>query len=305
MVAAAMADEGRVAAVAARGTVTPWSAHSGTLKHFRGNVLTAGEWVKQDPASRRLRCQGHGITAVAVSRRCHEPPLVSEAVWAVRQQHRLAGVRHVRRSQDYIVCMLVGGTGITEPNPYDTTVSKRSWERYVNTWRRDLKELAEKTVSVCTPAVAGPGSMPGVAVPGTPLVVGPGKTAVAGHGMPLPAMLQTSIIVLASFRGEGAAAHGMVMHKAEVATREGGDAHVFYFTALYTVVVVFLTVFVTRVVVERGWLWTATQTAPPASRTCSKATQSQVTYNYVSNPLRSEFRFAPLPERDHGCWLVA
>ena len=105
MVVAAMADEGRVAAVAARGTVTLWSAHVGTVKHFRGNVLTAGEWVKQDPASRRLRCQSLGIAAVAVSRRCHEPPPVYEAAWAVRQQHRLAGVRHVRRSQDYIVCM--------------------------------------------------------------------------------------------------------------------------------------------------------------------------------------------------------
>ena len=144
MVAAAMADEGRVAAGAAMGAVTPWSAHGGTLKNVRGTVLTAGKWVKQDPASRRLRCQGLGITAVAVSRRCHGPPLVSEAVWAVRQQTRLAGVRHVRRSQDYIVCILVGGTGITEPNPYDTTVSKRSWERSVNSWRRDLKELAEK-----------------------------------------------------------------------------------------------------------------------------------------------------------------
>ena len=122
--------------------------------------------------------------------------------------------------------------------------------------------------------------------------------------MPLPAMLQASILVLASIRGEGAAVHGMVIHKAEVATREGGDAHVFYFTASLTVVVVFLTVFVTRVVVERGWLWTATQTAPPASRNCSKATQSQVTYNYVSNPLRSKLRFAPLLESDHGCWLV-
>ena len=129
--------------------------------------------------------------------------------------------------------------------------------------------------------------------------------AVAGHGMPLPAMLQASIILLATVRGEGAAAHGMVMHQAEVATRQGCDTHVFYFTALYSVVVVFLTVFVTRVLVERGWLWTATLTAPPASRTCSKATQSQVTYTYVSNPLRSEFRFAPLPERDQGCWLVA
>ena len=136
------------------GTVMPWSAHSGTLKHVRGNVLTAGEWVKQDPASRRLRCQGHGITAVAVSRRCHEPPLVSEAAWAVRQQHRLAGVRHVRRSQDYIVCMLVGGTGITEPNPYDTTVSKRSWEKSVQRWRHDLKELAE-TNSPCLHARGG------------------------------------------------------------------------------------------------------------------------------------------------------
>ena len=97
-----------------------------------------------------------------------------------------------------------------------------------------------------------------------------------------------------------------------MATREGGDTPVFYFTALYTVVVVFLTVFVTEVVVERRRLWTATQMAPPAtqmappaSRTCSKATQSQVTYNFVSNPLRSKFRFDPLPERDQGCWLVA
>ena len=147
--------------------------------------------------------------------------------------------------------------------------------------------------------------MPTEAVPGTSLVVGPGKTAVAGHGMPLPAMLQASIVGIASIRCEGAAAHGMLMHKAMLATKEGGDNHVFYFAAVYTVVVVFLTAFVTRVVVERGWLWTATQTAPPASRTCSKATQSQVTYTYVSNPLRSECRFVPLPERDQGCWLVA
>ena len=75
MVAAAMADEGRVAAVAAKGTVTPWSAHSGasahsgTLKHFRDNVRTAGECVKQGPASPQRRCQGPGITAVAESRR--------------------------------------------------------------------------------------------------------------------------------------------------------------------------------------------------------------------------------------------
>ena len=72
-------------------------------------------------------------------------------------------------------------------------------------WQHNLKELAENTFSVCTPAVAGPGGMPAVAVPGSPLVGGPCKTAVAGHGMPLPAMLQASIILLASVRGEGAA----------------------------------------------------------------------------------------------------
>ncbi len=119
---------------------------------------------------------------------------------------------------------------------------------------RRLEGACGKTVRACTPAVAGPGSTPEVAVPGTSLVVGPGKPAVAGPGMPLPAMLQASSLVLASIRGEGAAAHGMVIQKAEASNREGGDAPVFYFTAVYTVVVVFLTVFVTRLV-ERGWLW--------------------------------------------------
>ncbi len=93
--------------------------------------------------------------------------------------------------------------------------------------------------------------------------------------MPLPALLLAIILVLASICGESAEAHGTVIHKAEVANRDGGDDSVFYFTALYTVVVVFITVFVTRVLVERGWLWTATQTAPPASRTCSMATQQR------------------------------
>ena len=64
MVAAAMADEGRLAAVAAKCTATLLSAHSGALKHIEGNGLAADERVKQDPA------QGLGITAVAVPRLC-------------------------------------------------------------------------------------------------------------------------------------------------------------------------------------------------------------------------------------------
>ncbi len=56
--------------------------------------------------------------------------------------------------------------------------------------------------------------------------------------MPLPAMLQAIIFALATIRGEGAAAHWTVIHKAEVPNREGGDTPVFYFTAFYTVAVV-------------------------------------------------------------------
>ncbi len=51
------------------------------------------------------------------------------------------------------------------------------------------------------------------------LVVGPGTPAVAGPGMPLaaaPVMLQ-AIIVFAAVRGEGAEAHGMMIHRAEEA----------------------------------------------------------------------------------------
>ena len=73
--------------------------------------------------------------------------------------------------------------------------------------------------------------------------------------MPLaaaPVMLQAIIVFLAAIRGEGAEAHGMMTHKAQEANREGGDDDVFYFAALYTAVVVFITVFVTRVLVQRG-----------------------------------------------------
>ena len=56
-VAAAMADEGPFAAVAAKCTATPLSSHSGTLKHFKGNDLAADECFKQDPV------QGLGVTA--------------------------------------------------------------------------------------------------------------------------------------------------------------------------------------------------------------------------------------------------
>ena len=48
-------EEQILAAVAAKSTATPWSAHNGALKHFRDNdnppatdrIFTTDEWVQQ------------------------------------------------------------------------------------------------------------------------------------------------------------------------------------------------------------------------------------------------------------------
>ncbi len=84
----------------------------------------------------------------------------------------------------------------------------------------------------------------------------------AGPGTPAAAALQAIIVFRAAIRGEGAKARGMVIHKEEVATRGGGDNEVFYCSVVHTVVVLFLTVYVARVLVQRGWLWTAAVAAP-------------------------------------------
>ncbi len=124
-----------------------------------------------------------------------------------------------------------------------------------------------------------------------------------------PAGLQAIALLNASIRCDGAAAHGVVLRSAEVAAETGTAInYVFYFTVLSTVVVVVATVVVTRELVQWGWLWAASKMATPGSLQRSNfrvATQSQVTYNYVSNPMRSEFRCAPLAERDQVCWSVA
>jgi hypothetical protein len=116
--AAAMADEGRVAAVAAKVKAAAWSDHNGALKYFRDNqpltadrILSTSEWVKDvvhgpkqnytfgewkqwdwrtmvaafNDADRR-RVIGTGITAVAVSKRVgsydhHMAVAAKECTW--------------------------------------------------------------------------------------------------------------------------------------------------------------------------------------------------------------------------------
>ena len=59
--------------------------------------------------------------------------------WEKRSAHRLAGVKAIKRSSDYIAVATAGGPRPKTPNPTDRKLSKRAWERGVQQWRMDLK----------------------------------------------------------------------------------------------------------------------------------------------------------------------
>ena len=62
---------------------------------------------------------------------------------AVAPAHRAAGVAAVKRSHDYI---LVYGARVPRPRTPDSTdraLAKRAWERGIQEWRKDLKQLVE------------------------------------------------------------------------------------------------------------------------------------------------------------------
>lgn len=67
----------------------------------------------------------------------------SEEVWRRRSAHRAAGVAAVKRSADYISA--AAGPRVPRPktpDPTDRKLSKRAWERGVQQWRMDLKDVA-------------------------------------------------------------------------------------------------------------------------------------------------------------------
>ena len=65
---------------------------------------------------------------------------VSEEVRAKRIAKRVEGVSAVQRSTAYIIASLHCSELPQAPYPYDTTVSKRSWEKSMMAYRRALKD---------------------------------------------------------------------------------------------------------------------------------------------------------------------
>ena len=63
-------------------------------------------------------------------------------MWARRLRKRRAAIAHERRDPGTILLrILVPHLLPVEPDPYDRTVNKRAWERSVQDWRSELKEL--------------------------------------------------------------------------------------------------------------------------------------------------------------------
>lgn len=69
-----------------------------------------------------------------------EVQVVTEADWQRRLSHRRAGVSYVKSTWEYKTSAANSSRPPT-PNPADRNVSKRMWEKAIQTWRRDLKDL--------------------------------------------------------------------------------------------------------------------------------------------------------------------
>ena len=70
-------------------------------------------------------------------------PILSDvrfANWQRRIRHRRAAVTHIKCTPEYVAANAHSSRPRT-PDPEDRNVSKRSWEKSVKAWRRDLQHL--------------------------------------------------------------------------------------------------------------------------------------------------------------------
>ena len=74
-----------------------------------------------------------------------------EMIWDRRRKHRLAGVEAVRRSRDFalVQSMVASGEILPEdvpmaPDADDRTFAKRQWERRMQQWRANLKDVVRQ-----------------------------------------------------------------------------------------------------------------------------------------------------------------
>ena len=76
-----------------------------------------------------------------------------EGIWRRRVAKRLASVRAAKASPAYASCSVRPAT----PDPFDHTVSKRSWERSMHTFRRNVREQAPRIASDASGALESVG----------------------------------------------------------------------------------------------------------------------------------------------------
>lgn len=83
-----------------------------------------------------------------VSRLAFNMENIDIVTWSRRWRHRVAAIAAIRQTREYryTVCsawLRTDGSVPLEPNPFDTNVSKRCWERSVQRWRNELVDLYE------------------------------------------------------------------------------------------------------------------------------------------------------------------
>lgn len=65
---------------------------------------------------------------------------VTEEDWERRIRHRRAAVTHIKFTPEYVASNTHFSRPRT-PDPEDRKLSKRSWEKSLQAWRRDLRSL--------------------------------------------------------------------------------------------------------------------------------------------------------------------
>ena len=75
-----------------------------------------------------------------------------EKSWEEKQKHREEAIRSVKRSPEYTLLSNLRQRGAlpldgaATPDPTDSSIPKRRWETSIQSWRRDMRDAAEKVM---------------------------------------------------------------------------------------------------------------------------------------------------------------
>jgi hypothetical protein len=95
--------------------------------------------------------------SASVDRLGGAPAPADDAIWQQRQTKRTASVAAIKKSDEYLRCRALerthpGTNRMMSPDPYDTAISKRTWEWGIINWRNGLRaqaNLFSRTENCC------------------------------------------------------------------------------------------------------------------------------------------------------------